>query len=219
MTQVSALAIEGTWEPTQAQPLFFFGSGPLCTSCISQRLISTVCLPLMRTQVCLVKTAHLSTAHTEGEMGPCYTPPWGFASPQGCWGNRPAAHTAEWDGPGWKEGMSALNKWAKGEWWDRSDGVLFGLAPSMAHWQVTSFGSTCALIRFQENAAGTVEPLHTAAVGQSQLRQTWGRSAASPTAWRSKTSKVTGGFIFLKTAAQWLLKLRDYLGLICSMLI
>lgn len=175
----------------------------------------------MCTQVCLVKTAHLlSNAHTEGETRPCSTPPRGFASPQGCWGNRPAAHTAEWDGPGWKEGMSALNKWAKAEWWDRSDGLLFGLALSMAHWQVASFAATCTLIRFQGDAAGTGEPLHTSSVGQCQLRQTWGRSAASPTAWRSKTSKVTGGFISLIAAAQsdwW--KLRDCLGLVCSVLI
>lgn len=119
-------------------------------------------------------------------------------------------HTAEWDGPGWKEAMSALNKWAKGDWWDRFDGVLFGLALSMAHWEVSSFGSTCTLIRFQgDDTAGTEKPLCTAAVGQSQLRQTWGWSAASPTAWRRKTSKVKGGLFFstLWDSDWW--KLRD----------
>lgn len=72
------------------------------------------------------RTAHLpSTAHThthtrrekkrgqDRETEPCYTPPQGFASPQGCRGNGPAAHTAEWNKPGWKERMNGQNKWVE----------------------------------------------------------------------------------------------------------
>lgn len=79
MKQDPALAIEGTWEPFQliiwsvenssGSTSSSKGSEPLWerigTGCISQRLISTVCRPLMCIQVCLVKTAHLlSNAHT-----------------------------------------------------------------------------------------------------------------------------------------------------------
>lgn len=73
-------------------------------------------------QVCLAKIGGQPISpllHTQRERGkdretePCYTPPQGFASPQGCWGNGPAAHTAEWNKPGWKERMNGQNEWVK----------------------------------------------------------------------------------------------------------
>ncbi len=42
----------------------------------------------------------------------CCTPPQGFASPQGCWGNGPAAHAAEWKKQEEKsEWMDRINEW------------------------------------------------------------------------------------------------------------
>lgn len=64
----------------------------------------------------------------------------------------------------------------------------------MPHWQVLAVSATCELICFQADLVVTEQPLHAAALGrsQSQLAQTWGRSAASRTDWRNNISKVTG---------------------------
>lgn len=64
----------------------------------------------------------------------------------------------------------------------------------MPHWQVLAVSATCELICFQADLVVTEQPLHAAALGrsQSQLAQTWGRSAASRKDWRNNISKVTG---------------------------
>lgn len=99
---------------------------------ISQGLIGIVCFLCVCTSLFGKdwRTAHPATAHTHTHSGrkrgkdrkrerePCYTPPQGFASPQGCWGNGPAAHAAEWKkrrGGGRKEWMNGQNKWVKGK--------------------------------------------------------------------------------------------------------
>lgn len=130
-----------TWERAQAQPLL---PVELCDRGLDLPEIDSHRLPA--TQVSLVKTAHLLSA--EGETGALFHSSSGICFSPGvlreqtccphCWMRRTRDEKREWV------------RWIterRAEWWDRSDGLLFGQAMSMAHRQVASFGSTCALIR------------------------------------------------------------------------
>lgn len=120
------------------------------------------------------------------ERETCYTPPRGFASPQGGRGNEPAAHTAECE-----------RQEERSEWKDRMNEWRGLVSAGIEHASLAGSGRRCYLCA--DPRPNGLRGGGEAAPSRSSFRpepappaQPWGRSAVNRTGWRNSISKVTG---------------------------